>query len=42
MHVLVIAEAELPVEAYAEIADKVTPLLREARALSACRRARSG
>ena len=31
MPVLLIAEAELPEEAYAEIADKMTPLIREAK-----------
>ena len=31
MPVLLIAEADLPEEAYAEIADKMTPLRREAK-----------
>ena len=31
MPVLLIAEAELPEEAYAEIADKMTPAIREAK-----------
>lgn len=31
MPVLLIAEADLPEEAYAEIADKMTPLIREAK-----------
>ena len=33
MPVLLIAEADVPEAAYAEIADKITPLMREAKGL---------
>jgi len=43
MPVLLIAEADLPEEAYAEIAGKMTPLIREGQGLNLpCGQARSG